>query len=420
MTTKTPPSIIQRVLSDAGRAPDAALPAQQTQPPPAQPEPEGVERADEERLLTAELYITAKPPRDVAILHVYADGPEQYCVWGTNPEVRDLRTGPRLRPHLVLGEMVLDHRGPTMEMPQTILELMGEFSHPQVEVRRWLRDLFARFGPQLQLVIADHTDYEIPWEMMELSSRQFVGALFSVARWQHIVGDDDHLFLDFEQAECSGHILSYVNREELEGLGPEFEVLDDFNALTFEDITQFLRQLQQESDRFGLVFMACHGVYMDDIRTAALGSFRDAGQRLRLMSLRGRELYLLQRSRAIVFINACHSGRLRTEGKYLRDAYRRGFAELFLSKGARGVIGTLGGVNDAYAAEIARELLGEASRHPDLPVAGLLRELRARAAALLPLEPEPEGHELLRFIYTFMYVYYGNPLTRLRLKRRED
>ncbi|HEY0169470.1 MAG TPA: hypothetical protein VGB98_00335 [Pyrinomonadaceae bacterium] len=154
-------------------------------------------------------------------------------------------------------------------------------------------------------MIADHTDYEIPWEMMELSSRQFVGALFSVARWQHVVGDDDHLFLDFEQAECSGHILSYVNREELEGLGPEFEVLEDFNALTFEDITQFLRQLQQESDRFGLVFMACHGVCMDDIRMAALGSFRDAGQRLRLASLRGRELYLCRSMTAVVSAVAC-------------------------------------------------------------------------------------------------------------------
>jgi hypothetical protein len=420
MTTKSPPSIIRRVISDAARAP-AAPPAQHRPQPPepaAPPEPEGAERADEESLLTGELYITSKPPRDVAILHVYAGGPGQYCVWGTNPEVRDLQTGPRERPHLALGEMVLDHRGPTMEMPLTILELMGEFSHPQVEVRRWLRELYARFGPRLQLVIADHTDYEIPWEMFELSSRQFVGALFPVARWEHFVGDDDHLFLDFELAECSGHILSYVNREELEGLGPESEVLSDFNALTFEDVRQFVEQLRQESDRFALVFMACHGICMEDIRAAALGSLRDARQRMRLAELRGCDLALLRRSRAIVFINACHSGRLRAEGKYLRDAYRRGFAELFLSKGARGVIGTLGGVNDSYAAEIARDLLREASRRPERPVAALLCELRARAASALA--PEPGERELLRFIYTFMYVYYGNPSTMLRLRRRED
>ncbi len=420
MITKTPPSIIQQAISNA--IPGLASPASEHYSQVTLKTEEvnqlvGAERSEEKRLLVDALYITSKPPREVAILHVYANGQDQYCVWGFNAEIPVLKMGPLNRPYLVLGEMVQDRRCPELEMPHTILQLMREFSFSQIDMRVWLTKLHKHFGSQLRLIIADYTDFEIPWEMIDLSNRQYVGALITVARWQHVIGDESHLSLEVKPDECCGHIISYLNREELDGTGPEYEVLEDLNALSFEDPRPFLKQLQQDNNTtVGLVFMACHGIFKNDIRKVALGSIRNEDQRLGLLSLRGYNLKLLKCSQVVVFINACHSGRLQTEGKYLRDTYRRGFAELFLSKGAKGVIGTLGGVNDTFAAEIARDLLKEASLHPEMPIATILCKLRASAVDSLPSEPQDQ--DLLRFIYTFMYVYYGNPMTVLKLMKR--
>jgi hypothetical protein len=50
---------------------------------------------------------------------------------------------------------------------------------------------------------------------------------------------------------------------------------------------------------------------------------------------------------------------------------------------------------------------------PSLSVAALLRDIRAKVVADLAAEQTQDN--LLAFIYTFMYVYYGNPMTLLRL-----
>jgi hypothetical protein len=55
-----------------------------------------------------------------------------------------------------------------------------------------------------------------------------------------------------------------------------------------------------------------------------------------------------------------------------------GFIELFLAKGARGVIGTLGAVGDGHAAKFAHALIEESLRSPNLSVVTLLRKLRLR------------------------------------------
>jgi CHAT domain len=184
--------------------------------------------------------------------------------------------------------------------------------------------------------------------------------------------------------------------------------------------------LQRSEAGFGLVFLACHGIIGEDIRMSALGSQTDASQRWRMLEMRTMQLRLLRASRCIVFINACHSGRLKTDEKYLRDGFRRGFAERFLAKGAHGVMGTLGAVGDVYAGRIARDLLDAALQAPEVPLATHLSRLRAdvvvklRNADALPGTDENRPIKqdlLLLFIYTFMYVYYGSPCTLLRMER---
>lgn len=64
-----------------------------------------------------------------------------------------------------------------------------------------------------------------------------------------------------------------------------------------------------------------------------------------------------------VFMNACHSGRLRKDSMMSQD-YRTGFATFFLERGARGVIGTLGKVIDQYAVKVSHIFFAECQRSP--------------------------------------------------------
>jgi hypothetical protein len=378
---------------------------------------ETVESNVTETFSVRELYITAKLPPEVAILHVFADGADHYCVWGGNAEIEGMHTEPRPRPDLALADLARSLTGLGAQKVTTFQDRIGEFSHSNPKIRGWIKQLRRQFGERLHLIIVDYTDFEIPWEMLELAYNEYLGSLVSTVRWQHVIGDDDDIALDIALDECVGSVVAYIDHDATEARSPEPQLFDQLDVTTFDDIKLFRDCLQRGKIGFSLVYIGCHGIFDNESSDMALGSPINQQQRLRLAELRRRHLALFEHSRSIVFINAAHSGRLRAEERYLRDSYRRGFPELFLGKGARGVIGTLGEVEPAYAARIARQLIEEMLRGPQRPVAALLRDLRARVMISLPDDPTDEDVRAL--IYTFMYVYYGNPMAVLRLKRRE-
>ena len=82
---------------------------------------------------------------------------------------------------------------------------MSFFSHVNLEIRKWLKLLRRKLGEHLCLVIADHTDFEIPWEMVELSPyespNEYLGALIATVRWRQIIRGDDCLVLEFKAEE---------------------------------------------------------------------------------------------------------------------------------------------------------------------------------------------------------------------------
>jgi hypothetical protein len=69
-------------------------------------------------------------------------------------------------------------------------------------------------------------------------------------------------------------------------------------------------------------------------------------------------------------------------------------------------------------AQFAHDLIEESLRSPQASVATILRKLRLKVVKNLPSEPTTK--DLLPLIYTFMYVYYGNPMTVLRLIARGE
>jgi hypothetical protein len=358
----------------------------------------------------SEVNITENLPKEVAILYIQSEGDNCYRLIGGNAEIPLPLTESQKKPKLSLGESVQAKLS-----PEDIRDDMNHFSRVNPKIRKWLKQLRKKFGRRLCLVISDQTNFEIPWEMLELSpdesDSEYLGALVTTVRWQQVIRGDDELVLEIKADECFGKAIAYTNHKEL-NVGVELSILKKLNATTYDNITKFHSHLQRDDLGFGLIYIAGHGTFSENHREIAIGSLQDPNQQLKLRHLNRCAFNLLKKSKGIVFINTCHSGRYQTHSCIPSD-YRIGFVELFLRKGARGVIGTLGGVGDRYAAEIARDLMQACMDSPSLSVAALLRDIRAKVVADLAAEQTQDN--LLAFIYTFMYVYYGNPMTVLRL-----
>ncbi|MBL1197856.1 MAG: CHAT domain-containing protein [Nostoc sp. GBBB01] len=381
--------------------------------------PEGIEISKEIELPPNELYITMTPPQNVAILHIYESKNDKYSVWGGHVDKGLPTTKPENKPSLSLARQVenkLDHG--------LIKSRMKSLSKENVQLRKWLKDLMSKVK-NLCLVIADHTDLEIPWEMLELSPeespRQYVGALITTVRWRKVISiNDDYPILEFKTDECCGQAVAYL-LEELGGLEAEIEILKQLQGTIYQSsihsIKNFHIHLQRRDTDCGFVYMSCHGFLENNPEEMALGSKSNKQERLTLQTLGDRPPNLIQKSQGIVFLNACHSAHDQVD-PVTRSSYRKGFVEFFLGQGARGVIGTLAAVDSTVATNFARGLIEESLNSSDLSVAEILKKLRFKAVENLGDEPTLE--QLKFFINTFMYVYYGSPMTVLRLTRQRE
>ncbi|MDF5711350.1 MAG: CHAT domain-containing protein [Nostoc sp. S4] len=429
MMAEKPKSLIQRAIASpkvSSRTKELPFEASEAvKPTPSTLSiPKDTEIPTEQELPEAKkLYITRKLPPNVAILHIYPDGQDEYCVWGGHVYEKLDPTEPQKKPFLSLGEQVTQR-----VYPDEIKRRMKDFSYVNLELRKWIKHLRNKFGEHLCLVISDYTDFEIPWEMLELSPyqspNQYIGALITTVRWRKVISvvKDDYLELEFKVDECIGKTVAYLLDTELEGARDELETLTKLQATIYQSsednsIHKFHTYLQCDYADHSFVYISCHGTFKNNPKEMTLGSEFKNNQQLNLETLKELPLNLVQKSQGIVFLNACHSAREQVD-PVIRHSYRMGFVELFLAQGARGVIGTLAAVGDIYAAEFACELIKESLTSPQLSVAAILKKLRSKAVENLGNNPTEK--QLLSLIYRFMYVYYGNPMTVLRLKRRGE
>jgi hypothetical protein len=340
--------------------------------------------------------------------------------------------GPELPPiRISLGRIRPDDAFPS-EFYRAVLD----WSRRQRPLVRWLNELRARHGDALHLVVWDDTEFEIPWELLKLDGDAagdrgagagapsvppagLLGALVPVARWTTI-RELDRSLLD-SPAHCSGDVVGYFD----DRMRPDGDAFGHFAHEEHADADSFLASLDGRGgggDRgLGMVYMGCHGTYGKDMEDLTAGvltwyEMNEPG----MSALEGRS--------TLVCLNVCHSGRLVHNRDGGEDALR-GFPELFLRKGAMACIATRGEVGETEARDLLAHLVEHARRTPERPLAHMLRDYRARAAAELP-HPVPRKlgrdgtidndgqRRVLRFLYQFMYVYYGHPLTTLRLAPR--
>jgi len=136
--------------------------------------------------------------------------------------------------------------------------------------------------------------------------------------------------------------------------------------------------------------------------------------RLRLRDFNGIEFPGVRRSHSLIFLNACHSGRMVYDTALNVALF--GFAEVFLRKGAAAVIGTLGEVETQLASQVAADIIDHIAHSSETSVAAAIRDVRAAAAAHVEAK-NPSVEALKRFLYTFMYLLWGSPYATAQLKR---
>jgi hypothetical protein len=275
--------------------------------------------------------------------------------------------------------------------------------------------------PLTCLIINDRTDYEIPWEMLDLTSEEPIGAALATVRWQDIPDPDDlgiedeSRLLEFttDFNNCCGKILAYANTKELHNVKSEIETLKQFDFKLYEDLYDFLNSVDQVKSALSLLFIASHGFYDENIDDIAIGEQDGNRKRFTFMELHNWDFLGFKIFPSVVFMNACHSGRLLRDSELniFDDKYRNGLATFFLERGAKGVVGVMGKVHDEYAARIAHSFFEEYQIQSSLTVPEILRNLRAKASQALKKDDSED--KWFMFHYTFMYVYYGHPLVRL-------
>ena len=290
-------------------------------------------------------------------------------------------------------------------------------------LQAWLRELL-RDHPNgsLHLVIYDHTYSQMPWEMLKIrlpdGGEGWLGEHVRVSRWLPVSYYDEERKLDFAANPPQGSALAYLD---LEGLGEggvdlERRTLAQLGVQPCPTLDEVIESVSRRASETGLVYLAAHGTFTtgDNIlralmeREIGIGASEDAG---------GDGFALLDVDRfthcadprPALFVNACHSARMFRSPELgpigLPRALLGGVAGLY--------VGTLGPVGMTYASELAARFLRAAAEGGVNP-AEFLRETRARAAQALRDADTPENW--VNLVFAFLYVVYGNPLARLRIR----
>lgn len=354
-------------------------------------------------------------PEDTAILHILAQSSETLSMRGWSHRHTPLET--RIQAWEPLKPAEFMARGLS---PEHIIHAVRRFSRTAAgELLLWLKRLLGTYGQRLCLIIADHTTLETPWEMLEIEDEAYLGALAIIVRWTSIRFFAENTLLKIGQVHTQGSVLAYLDDREL-GARQTYRERDALLRLKRQDcqnvqeFKQRLRQLTPEHN-VGLIYLGCHGYEGE-----TLGSLRSPAQRLTRLDLEIPRVH--PEPRPIVFVNACESARLKRDGP---DSFS-GLLEVLLARYASAYIGTLGPVGSTYASQVAEYVLLQARSPQGVQIADVLRQLRAEAvseclATVLDGMSETERQKREeRFLYAFMYVYYGNALVQLQLLDAEE
>jgi hypothetical protein len=344
------------------------------------------------------------------------------------------------RPHrLSLGSLISS--GENGESPaETFMRMRSWSTHMNQALHLWLTRLRRAHGDDFQLIICDVTDFDLPWELLWLKpvqsadlSEGWLGAIIPVTRSTTAIERRQADVHQTAVTQCKGDIAAYIHQD----MSRDRSLFDQFSTQIWDSsLDELLAHLDEPGAPLALVYVACHGSYPEATQGVRSSGAkiklidhiwtRDTGQTvhdgLTVRDLDWRNFRRISDSGGVIFLNACHSGRLAFDPE-INDDTLRGFAEVFLRSGASGVIGTSGAIGKEHGHEAARDLLDQIYRQPGLPVAVALRNYRRRIADATP-QPSRSSDDgtarlLFSLFFSFMYVYFGWPDTTIHLVTRE-
>lgn len=294
--------------------------------------------------------------------------------------------------------------------PSAVYLKMVEWSRVYSDLRFWLDDVRAAVGDSdLRLVIWDDTGYEVPWELFYLYGDEatglrggWLGELVAVTRKVTVAreGRDRRTDQVYADQVAEGEVVSCIADDML----ADSATIERFRHQPVAE-RDLLSSLQAAGPDVALLYVACHGTFAPDLTMMTLGQ-------IALPQLTGIRMPGLESTQGLVFLNACHSGRMGADSNVKGALF--GFGEAFLRRGASVVIGAAGAVETHVACEVASLILEQLAAHPELPVSAALRDARARIAAGVSRE-NPTEEQIKALVYGFMFVGYGNPFARVRL-----
>lgn len=257
---------------------------------------------------------------------------------------------------------------------------------------QWLRYLHRTEPAFTCLVIAEPPTSTIPWELLNLGD-QALGVALQTVRVSAIVNDEDSVgskTLDEVGYCCQGSAMVYTCDGELDEGTTNYAV--EFQAYCYEAVSypepeQILRHLQQVELKIGLIMMA----------DASLQQVAVDRRRFWLKRTR-----IFKRSPSLIMLQPL-----------LDDNSHRVLATELLEHGAEGVLGMLEAVDRTIAQQVIRLFFQEYRREASVPIPELLRRARQAIAQRLDNELTDEMAQL--YLATFLYAYYGHPMTVLQL-----
>jgi len=298
-------------------------------------------------------------------------------------------------------------RNPTeTEQARRQLEIMGQDLYEQLfrdtpfktEIYPAIRETYKGKG-----LLIKSNDLWFPWEMLRpyhdvdgvpVYDDPPLCERFQISRWFEGRGAPDQVLMkqgvwivppdNLKAAQSESDYFAELNRLQwqvaLNGpLDTTFDVEDRFSA----GETQFFH-------------FACHGNFSADSPDDS--KLKLADDNLTPGSLSGRRGGGLRRARPLVFLNACHAGRVGAGLTYLG-----GWAQAFFDAGVSAFIGSLWEINDALAAQFARAFydrlwgLGAFAGQPQ-PLGQAFSEARIAIRDADPANPT-----------WLAYVLYGDP-----------
>jgi hypothetical protein len=311
------------------------------------------------------------------------------------------------------------------DIDNLITNLKEYWRNDAYDLCRWLVGQWIRLKKQnerLQVILVDHSNYQIPWETLVLTDRVYLGAEARVVRWKpiHTLSESRYLFYERDTAEiiqADVHheaAIAYLDKEDVtkEPIGyPELATLKQINIHVFDTIADLKMRLMQPLTNVNFVYIGAHGSQGTEIGSRQLES-----ERITQLHLASKETE--REWRPLFFVNTCHSANLGTT----TSGAKSGLLDVIMAYMACGYIGTLGAVGNKVATRVAERMLTEAMAPGGAYIAEILRDLREEIAGKIHAEnfkilPQEEQAALQKdFFYVFMYVYYGNLVTRLHLQ----